>query len=41
LSITYGIVRDNHGDIRLADNPGGGARFVIEFPVDADEEDND
>jgi signal transduction histidine kinase len=33
LSVTYGIIRDHHGDIRVEKSDGGGARFVIELPV--------
>jgi signal transduction histidine kinase len=33
LSVTYGIVRDHKGDIRVEKAEGGGARFVIELPL--------
>lgn len=33
LSVTYGIVHDHRGEIRLADEPGRGATFVVTFPV--------
>ena len=33
LSISYGIVKDCGGDIRAESDPGGGARFILEFPV--------
>ncbi len=33
LSISYGIVKDCGGDIRLASEPGKGAKFIIQCPV--------
>ncbi len=33
LSISYGIVKDYKGSIRAESPDGGGARFIIEFPV--------
>jgi histidine kinase len=33
LSISYGIVQDCQGNIRVVPNRGGGACFVVEFPV--------
>jgi signal transduction histidine kinase len=33
LSVTYGIVHDHRGEIRIADEPGQGATFVVTFPV--------
>ena len=33
LSISYGIVKEFSGDIRHHPNPGGGACFVVSFPV--------
>ena len=33
LTIVSTIVSDHNGFIRVKDNPGGGARFVIELPV--------
>jgi signal transduction histidine kinase len=33
LSVTYGIIRDHKGDIRVEKTDGGGARFVIELPL--------
>ena len=33
LSVTYGIVRDHKGDIRVEKADSGGARFVIELPL--------
>jgi histidine kinase len=33
LSISYGIVKDYKGTIRAEAAPGGGARFIIEFPA--------
>ncbi len=35
LSVTYGIVRDHGGDIRIEDPPGGGTRFVVTLPINA------
>lgn len=32
LSVTYGIVKDHGGDIRIEDPPGGGTRFVVVLP---------
>jgi two-component system nitrogen regulation sensor histidine kinase NtrY len=36
LSIVQRIVVEHHGAIRVEDNPGGGARFVIEIPGDGE-----
>jgi len=36
LSVTYGIVRDHGGDIRVGEAPGGGARFTISLPAHVD-----
>ena len=33
LSVTYGIIRDHQGDIRVEKADSGGARFVIELPL--------
>jgi histidine kinase len=33
LSISYGIVKECHGNIHVEPNSGGGACFVIEFPI--------
>jgi signal transduction histidine kinase len=33
LSVSYGIVRDHRGEIRIEDEPGQGATFVVTFPV--------
>ena len=33
LSVTYGIIRDHKGDIRVERADSGGARFVIELPL--------
>jgi signal transduction histidine kinase len=35
LSVTYGIVSDHGGNIRVAEAPGGGARFTILLPAHA------
>ncbi len=34
LSVTYGIIRDHKGHIRVERSDAGGARFVIQFPLD-------
>jgi signal transduction histidine kinase len=36
LSVSYGIIRELGGDIRVSDAPGGGARFTISLPADTD-----
>jgi two-component system NtrC family sensor kinase len=33
LSVTYGIIQDHNGDIRVERADSGGARFVIELPL--------
>ncbi|MDH4259054.1 MAG: ATP-binding protein [Gammaproteobacteria bacterium] len=35
LSVSYGLIRDHGGDIRVSDAPGGGARFTISLPTHA------
>ncbi|MGI9262464.1 MAG: ATP-binding protein [Woeseiaceae bacterium] len=35
LSVTYGIIRDHGGDIRVEDVEGGGTRFVVSRPTRA------
>lgn len=39
LSVTYGIIRDHHGDIRVEQSDGGGARFVVQLPLELSRED--
>ncbi|MBT8091970.1 MAG: HAMP domain-containing protein [Gammaproteobacteria bacterium] len=34
LSVTYGIVRDHGGNIRIEDPPGGGTRFIVTLPIE-------
>lgn len=33
LSVTYGIIKDHGGDIRIEEVPGGGTRFVVNLPA--------
>jgi len=33
LSVTYGIIKDHNGDIRVERAENGGARFIIELPL--------
>ena len=35
LSVTYGIIQEHDGDIRVMRNPNGGARFEIRLPTRA------
>jgi two-component system, NtrC family, sensor kinase len=37
LAVSYGIVRNHNGDIRVVSKPGSGARFIVEFPILSDE----
>ena len=32
LSVTYGIIQEHGGAIKVFNQPGGGARFHLEFP---------
>jgi len=36
LAVSYGIVRNHNGDIRVLSEPGKGARFIVEFPAVAE-----
>jgi signal transduction histidine kinase len=36
LAIVQRIVVEHHGSIRVEDNRGGGARFIIEIPGDGE-----
>ncbi len=33
LAVSYGIVSNHKGDIRVSSEPGRGARFIVEFPM--------
>ena len=33
LSVSYGIIRDHGGDIRVESEAGRGARFIISLPL--------
>ncbi|MBT8102482.1 MAG: HAMP domain-containing protein [Gammaproteobacteria bacterium] len=35
LSVTYGIIKDHGGDIRIEDAAGGGTRFIVSLPTKA------
>jgi two-component system NtrC family sensor kinase len=37
LAVSYGIVRNHKGDIRVLSKPGQGSRFIVEFPMVQDE----
>ena len=37
LSVTYGIIKDHGGDISVHRASSGGAKFVIELPLDAED----
>jgi signal transduction histidine kinase len=49
LAVSFGIVKNHHGEIRASSKPGQGTRFVVQFPIvsdaanvkDVDESDND
>ena len=34
LSVTYGIIQEHAGKIRVESKPGEGTTFYLEFPVD-------
>jgi len=36
LSVSYGIIRDHGGDIRVDSEPGGPTRFIITLPISPD-----
>jgi two-component system NtrC family sensor kinase len=33
LSVTYGIIKNHHGDIKVKSQPGVGTTFIVELPV--------
>jgi signal transduction histidine kinase len=33
LAVSYGIIKNHHGEINVTSNPGSGTRFVLEFPI--------
>jgi len=41
LAVSYGIVHNHKGNIRVVSEPGSGARFIIEFPILSDESGGD
>jgi signal transduction histidine kinase len=38
LAVSYGIVRNHNGDIRVSSKPGSGTCFTVEFPIVSAEE---
>jgi signal transduction histidine kinase len=40
LSVSYGIIKDHHGEINVQSTPGKGSTFIITFPVTLDEQEN-
>lgn len=35
MSVSYGIIRDHHGEIRVVSEPGKGATFIIILPIES------
>jgi signal transduction histidine kinase len=33
LAVSYGIIKNHHGEINVTSNPKSGTRFVLEFPI--------
>ncbi len=38
LSLVYGIIKNHGGTVKAVNNPGGGAAFIIEMPLDGGKE---
>jgi two-component system NtrC family sensor kinase len=40
LSVSYGIIKDHHGEIDVQSTPGKGSAFIITFPVTLEEQEH-
>jgi signal transduction histidine kinase len=38
LSVSFGIIKEHHGEIRIESEPGAGATFIITLPVEAEKD---